>query len=152
MKIRFSISHPTSPDVRPLLTELSATLARITGSSGDASFSDSDMLDPRAVFIVGRFEQEVVACGALRKVDDNTCELKRMYVRTQRSGIGGLLLAELERRGLGLSYKRVVLETRKVNQAAVNFYLKQGYRLVPNYGKYVGKPEAVCFGKDLETK
>lgn len=90
-----------------------------------------------------------VACGALRKFDESTCELKRMFARTQREGIGGSLLLELERRARMFSYRHVVLETRRVNEVAVRFYLKHGYIVVPNYGKYVGKSEAVCFGKDL---
>jgi len=36
-----------------------------------------------------------------------------------------------------------------VNGRAVAFYERHGYRVIPNYGKYVGREDAVCIGKVL---
>lgn len=41
------------------------------------------------------------------------------------------------------------LETRLVNTRAVHFYERHGYSRIPNYGRYIGRPEAVCFEKTL---
>lgn len=44
-----------------------------------------------------------------------------------RQGIGGAIIAELERRSKERGAKRIVVESR---EAAVSFYEKQGYRIV----------------------
>ena len=46
-------------------------------------------------------------------------------------------------------YKAVWLETRRVNESAVRFYLEQGYQVRPNYGNYIGRSEAICFEKNF---
>ena len=38
-----------------------------------------------------------------------------------------------------------------MNLRAVGFCLKHGYELIPNYGKYIGRPEAVCLAKRLRV-
>lgn len=149
MNVVFNRCRPEDPEAATLLEELSAVLAGMTGSSGKGSFANEDMDDPRSVFLVGRLGGNAVACGALRKIDRSTCELKRMYAREQGKGFGSLVLAELEREAARLGYGRIRLETRKVNQRAVRFYAKHGYELIPNFGRYKGNDAAVCFEKTL---
>ena len=48
-----------------------------------------------------------------------------------------------------MGYTEAVLETRRVNTHAVAFYLRCGYEAGPVYGRYAGRPEAVCFRKRL---
>lgn len=150
--LTFAAAEPHTPEVVGLLGALSTTLREITGNSGEGSFKPEDVQDARAVLVVARLAGCAVGCGALRPIDAETGELKRMFVAQPRRGIGGQLLAELEQRARLLGYARIVLETRKVNSAAVDFYLKHGYRVIPNYGKYAGRPEAICFEKRLREK
>lgn len=146
---------PVDPDAieaRGLIAELDAALAAICGDSGAQSFDANDVRGPRSVFLLAREVAGVagvaVGCGALRPIDDDVAEVKRMYARPG-SGAGVQLLGELERRALGFGYRAVWLETRKVNGRAVAFYERHGYRVIPNYGKYVGREDAVCLGKVL---
>ena len=130
-----------------LLGELGAALAAITGSDGSASFDAAAARGARACFLVARDADGLaVGCGALRPLAEGVAELKRMYARPG-SGAGRVMLAALERQASAFGYNEVWLETRKVNGRAVAFYEKHGYRVVPNYGKYVGRDEAVCLGK-----
>jgi len=149
MNITFHAAHPEDPDAVLLIEELSATLAEITGDSGKNSFANADVDEPRAIFLLAKSGDAAIGCGALRRIDDSTCELKRMYVKTKRSGIGSRLLSQLEREARNLGYARIWLETRKVNTRAVSFYLKHGYVPISNFGKYVGNSAAVCFEKKL---
>jgi ribosomal protein S18 acetylase RimI-like enzyme len=48
-----------------------------------------------------------------------------------------------------VGYKALGLETRLVNERAVTFYERRGYRRISNLGKYVGSTKAVCFEKQL---
>lgn len=144
---------PWSPDALQLLDELSESLEAITGSTGRASFSPEDIDDPRAVFAVARDGSgTALGCGAIRPLDERTAEVKRMYARVKGRSVGSLLLAFLEDRARELGFAALRLETRKVNETAVAFYLARGYRVIENYGRYAGRDEAVCFEKVLLAK
>ncbi|MFZ6721540.1 GNAT family N-acetyltransferase [Undibacterium sp. Ji49W] len=141
---------PALPEAEALLEELSASLAVITGSSGRASFDVQDVRVPGALFVMARDASGVAqACGAIRPMEDGVAEVKRMYARTNTLGLGSAVLAHLETAARQYGYRHLRLETRLVNQRAVAFYEKHGYCRIPNFGKYVGKPEAVCFEKTL---
>lgn len=141
---------PDFADAVELMAELSACLENITGDSGANSFDPQDVLEERAVFLVAYDEQtgRALGCGAIRPMGDTVAELKRMYAR--RPGVGTTVLHELERRAREFDYTAIQLETRLINERAVSFYEKRGYRRIPNYGKYEGHPEAVCFEKRLD--
>ena len=143
-------ADPESAEAYMLLQELSTVLTGITGSSGVASFAITDVCGPRSVFVIGRDAQGTpLGCGALRPLDQDIAEIKRMYARPGSSGIGSALLAFLEDQGRLFGYTKLWLETRRINERAVRFYLRHGYNVIANYGKYSGNPEAICFGKDL---
>jgi len=140
---------PDAIEARGLVAQLDAALAAICGDSGAKSFDANDVRGPRSVFLLARDAAgHAVGCGALRPIDDDIAEVKRMYARPG-SGAGVRLLGELERQALRFGYRAIWLETRKVNGRAVAFYERHGYRVIPNYGKYVGREDAVCLGKIL---
>ena len=142
---------PNTPDAIQLMDELSDALESITGNSGRSSFNTSDIFGQRAIFVLAYNENgEAVGCGAIRPIDDKTAEVKRMYAKEKGVGIGTKVLSHLEAKAQELGYTALRLETRLINQRAVAFYENRGYYRIPNYGKYVNRPEAVCFEKRLE--
>lgn len=148
--VSVAAEDPQTPDAVLLLEELSEQLSLITGSSGRASFDVNDVRGERAVFAVARdVDGKPVGCGALRPLEDNVAELKRMYSRRTAPGIGAAVLAYLEARARQLGYAALRLETRVVNQRAVAFYERLGYVRIASFGRYVGRAEAVCFEKRL---
>lgn len=143
-------ADPDHADARVLIAALSQRLAAITGSGGQASFAADDVRGPGAAFLLARDEQgRAIGCGALRPLQPGVAEIKRMYAAVAGRGVGSALLTALEARAKSLGYDEVRLETRRVNTAAVGFYLHAGYREIPPYGRYVGRPEAVCFAKPI---
>jgi GNAT superfamily N-acetyltransferase len=148
--ITISIEDPTSADSHALMEELSVTLARITGDSGKASFDPNDVRAPKARFVIARnIEGHAVGCGAFRPLHEGVAEVKRMYSRPGTIGVGSAILAFLEAEARNFGYKALWLETRIVNERAVNFYERRGYRQISNFGKYVGNAKAICFEKQL---
>lgn len=148
--ISVAVEDPASPDAVVLLEELSDTLAAITGSSGKASFDVNDVRVEKARFVVARGpDGAALGCGALRPLEEGVAEVKRMYSRRSLPGVGKAMLCFLEDEARQLGYSALRLETRLVNARAVRFYAEQGYSRIPNYGRYVGRPEAACFEKQL---
>ncbi|MFL0252405.1 GNAT family N-acetyltransferase [Clostridium neuense] len=141
---------PHSQDAFEMMEELSQTLKKITGDSGKSSFNVQDIADARAVFVVAYSDQgEPIGCGAIRPINENTAEVKRMYAKSKAKGIGTAILSYLEGQAKKLGYSKFWLETRLINKRAVNFYERRGYHRIANYGKYAGRAESVCFEKAM---
>ena len=141
---------PGHADALLLMEELSAALAAITGDSGKASFAPDDARVARALFVVARgHDGEPLGCAALRPLEGEVAEVKRMYARPGSAGVGAALLAHVEQAAREFGYRELWLETRRVNERAVGFYRKHGYGEIAAFGKYVGRPEAICLGKAL---
>jgi putative acetyltransferase len=104
---------------------------------------------PRGVFLVARLDGEPAGCGALRPLEADIAEVKRMFVEpwARRRGLARRLLAELETAARHLGYRGVRLETGVRQPEAVRLYESAGYVRIPCYGKYAGAPLSICFEK-----
>jgi ribosomal protein S18 acetylase RimI-like enzyme len=147
--IIISKENINSKDAKELINELSNELCYITGNSGRDSFDNSDVTKLRSVFVVAREEETAIGCGAFREMACDTAEIKRMYVRTKSRGIGKKILIYLEQLAKEYGYSKIMLETRKCNENAVNFYISNGYKEAQSYGKYKNICDAICFEKIL---
>jgi GNAT superfamily N-acetyltransferase len=78
-------------------------------------------------------------------------EVKRMYTipESRNKGIATKVLNELEKWASELAYQKCILETGKRQPDAIWLYQKNGYKSIPNYGKYVEMENSVCFEKDI---
>ncbi len=153
-EILITRENPRSEDAQLMMEELSQCLNQITGDSGINSFNVEDVCHKRAVFAIARDKNGFpVGCGAFRPFEnEKAAEIKRMYARKKASGVGSRLLAFLEEEARQMGYTCLRLETRRINTGAVNFYLRHGYKIIPNYGKYIYNEKAVCFEKQLELE
>jgi GNAT superfamily N-acetyltransferase len=139
-----------------LIAALSRELSERYDLSDDGSghFKPDDMLVPRAVFLIGTAAGRPVACGALRPMEEDVAEIKRMFVAPEwrRRGYSKTILGELERRAVKLGYRRVRLETGIRQPEAIGLYERSGYRRIPNFGIYAGSAVSVCFEKSLSGR
>jgi GNAT superfamily N-acetyltransferase len=150
--VEVAVADPESSEAQQLLAALSEALQQITGSSGTASFHVGDVRLEGACFVIARLSGGVpVGCGAIRPLQPGVAELKRMFAVPGSKGVGGAVLAFLEGKAREFGYGQLWLETRTVNQRAVSFYERHGYRPIANFGRYIGRPEAVCLGKRLPS-
>lgn len=147
--ISIKITNPNEK-VAAILDELSANLYLRFGSDGKDSFTDWQQNNSKYVFVVAEINNEIVGCGAIRPISKTVGEVKRMYSKYPRKKIGKTILAFLEDIASKSGYEELILETRIKNTEATQFYEKQDYKVIPNYGKYKDRPEAICFGKSLK--
>jgi GNAT superfamily N-acetyltransferase len=101
--------------------------------------------------VVAYIEGKAVGCGAIRKHNTDTIEVKRMFVSmdARRQGVGSKILAELEVWAKDLGFKNIILETGDMLPEAVKLYKKNNYIQIPNYGQYEGMEKSICFAKEL---
>lgn len=113
-----------------------------------AQFNSIDKLNH---VIVVYQNKHPVGCGAIKRYNDFTAEVKRMYVLPEVRGMGiaTQILQELEKWARELLFSRCILETGKRQPEAIALYMKTGYKVIPNYGQYEGVENSVCFEKDL---
>ncbi len=106
---------------------------------------------PGGVFLVGWIGDDAVACGGIRRRDDTTGEVKRMYVAPEHRGRGysRTVLRALEDRARVLGYTRLVLETGTAQPEAMALYASEGYDRIPGYGYHGEEARVRCYAKDL---
>jgi GNAT superfamily N-acetyltransferase len=105
-------------------------------------------------FDVGHADGErPIGTGALRPIDDEHGEIKRMYVDPEYrgSGVAALIVNTLEDDARARGWNRLVLETGDTMLPAQRFYRRMGYEPIPLFGPYRWSDLSVCFGKPLGT-
>ena len=142
-----------SPAARSLIDALNAELAAQYPEPGATHFrlDASEVTEGAGAFLIVTVDGTPTGCGAFRKLDATTAELKRMYVApTSRGrGIGALLLAALEEEARRLGVTRLVLETGKRQREALALYTGAGFTMIQPFGEYVDSPLSVCLAKSL---
>lgn len=142
------------PDGHRVRAEVTAELRRRYGSD------DRREGDPGAAawagdvagFLIARSaEGEPVGCAALRRLEGDVFELKRMYVRPAARGrrIADALLAAAERLAVERGARRIILQTGTEQPEAMTVYRRNGYEPIAPFGEYADSPRSRCFGRDV---
>jgi putative acetyltransferase len=90
---------------------------------------------PQGGIILCREEDVYIACVAVRKINEEVAELKRMFVQPQYQGKGtGKVLLE---KSLALArqcgYKKIRLDTLNYMHPAIELYKAHGFYEIPAY-------------------
>lgn len=141
-------ADPVGDTAQKLIGELCAEMTARYGAP-PSPFSFAEAAAPRTIFVVARLRGEPIGCGALRRFDDETAEIKRMYVAApgRRQGVGRQILAILERYAQQLNYRTIRLETGIYQPEAQQLYESMGFRRINAFGPYIGNSTSVCFEK-----
>ena len=147
------------PDVARLIAALDADLDERYADDDDEDDVDRAMLNllgpdvapPKGTLLVARLDGVAVGCGAIRRHDAETAEVKRMYVTpaARGRGIAAAILAALEAAAADLGYRRVILETGTRQEEAMRLYETRGWTPIENFGAYRTSPLSRSFGKSL---
>jgi putative acetyltransferase len=144
----------SSPQARWLIASLNAELSGLYPDPSDNFFelAEEQTAGDRGIFLLARVDGRPVGCGALRRIDAITGEIKRMYVApaARGTGLGRRLLEELERHARGLGLRRLVLETGPFQPQALGLYRRAGFARIPCFGEYRHARFSVCMAKALD--
>ena len=146
---------PGDPALAPLLSDLVIEYGTRYGQpSPNTQLTEvpaTDFLPPEGLFVVLVEGGVTVAGGAIRRYDEKTAEVKRVWTSHQhrRRGLARRVMAELEAAAAELGYLRVHLTTGPRQAEARDLYLASGY--VPRFDQSAD-PETIgplAFAKEL---
>lgn len=126
------------PTVRNLLREYADTLDfSLDFQEFDRELASlpGEYAPPGGALLVASAEEAVAGCVGLRRLDDSTCEMKRLYVAAARRGhgLGAALAAAVIAEARRLGYARMRLDTVPGMETAQALYERLGFREIPPY-------------------
>lgn len=110
-----------------------------------------EVADGQGAFLIALRSGQPVGCGALRRIETNTGEVKRMYVvpPERGRGVGRAILSAIEAEARALRLSRLVLETGVRQTEAQALYQRSGFSRIEPFGEYTHSPLSICMAKTL---
>jgi ribosomal protein S18 acetylase RimI-like enzyme len=126
LSIAAQLFQPEAPD---------AFIARHAHTLADVDNYRRDYSQPDGLFLVVVDGVRIIGTAAIRRFDDQTAELRRMWLLEpyQGQGIGYRLWLQVSTFARSAGYQRICLTTDEENVRALSFYKRLGFRLIANY-------------------
>lgn len=151
--IRIEPTDPQGPEALSLLREAALEARRLYADLIDPSdpLPTNPPLPQRGAYFLAFLGEEPAGCGAIRPLDEDSAEVRRIYVlpSARRAGVARAILERLEQAALALGFRVLRLETGNRQQPAMALYEACGYVRIPPFGEYAGDPTSVCYEKYL---
>ncbi|NBJ10218.1 bifunctional helix-turn-helix transcriptional regulator/GNAT family N-acetyltransferase [Microvirga arsenatis] len=139
--VELRLERPDSAAARACLNQYFQELAERFESGFNPARSnpagDEDMTPPAGFFIVAWLDGQPVGCGALKRGDGATGEIKRMWTSPTARGLGiaRKVLRALEEKARESGLARLRLETNRSLTEAQALYRQEGYREVAPFNR-----------------
>lgn len=81
------------------------------------------------------YDEELAGCIGLKKIDENNCEMKRLYVRSGFRGkhIGSRLIEQIIEDAKRIGYSHMWLDTLPFLESAIHLYREYGFYETDSY-------------------
>ena len=134
-----------------LVKQLDAYL-KITDGDEHDFYNQFNSISALKHVVIAYLNKKPIGCGAIKQLSKKNVEVKRMFTNEEArgKGIATQVLFELEQWAKLLNYDAIVLETGIRQTEAVQFYKKNLYKNIPNYGQYIGLENSICFQKIIK--
>ena len=148
-----SSQHPLIPIARELFQEYSRELGIdlcFQGFAEELATLPGKYAPPRGGLLVVLEDDEPIACGALRELESELVELKRIYVRPdyRGHGLGLAITLGLMDKARATGYRRVRLDTLRRLEPAVKLYASLGFVEIEPYN-FNPEPDIVYLERPL---
>jgi GNAT superfamily N-acetyltransferase len=115
--------------------ELFVEYSQIKGAEGCFVSFDKELADLKGFYsggaiLLGYEDETPFGCIAIKKLDDNRCEAKRLYIKPKFRGKGyaRMMLNSMMNQARDLGFKEVCFTTRPdVMELAYNLYKRMGF-------------------------
>ena len=104
----------------------------------DLSMSEKDLcLPPPGRLLIAKENGQVAGIACLKMIRDDTCEIKRMYVRPAYRGkkIGHKLLNHLIQDARNIGYSKIRLDSGRFMEKAHSLYRSTGFKDIEYYSE-----------------
>lgn len=90
---------------------------------------------PHGRLYLAYFDGKVAGCIGLRKIDEQSCEMKRLYVRPQFRGkkVGEQLIQRIIADAKEIGYSYMLLDTLPFLKTAIHMYKRLGFYTIKRY-------------------
>ncbi len=90
---------------------------------------------PNGRLYLAFYDGILAGCIGLRKIDNDNCELKRLYVKPQFRGnkIASFLVKHIMSEAKEIGYKHILLDTLPFLETAISMYKKYGFYEIESY-------------------
>ncbi len=136
-------------EVRQLFAEYESTLGLdlcFQGFKDELASLPGAYGPPSGSLLLARVDRDAAGCVGLRKLEDEICEMKRLYVKRdfRRFGLGRTLVNTLIENACAAGYRYMRLDTHPERMgSAVRLYETLGFRPIKPY--YNNPHEGVLF-------
>ena len=130
----YSVAHGVFRDTRTLQESMDFYESR--GVLQDMDDLQKTYFDKDGIFLVLTDDGRMIGTGAIRRLDGETCELKRLWLLPEYHGrgLGYRMIQELLGFARGKGYTRIRLETDRSSQSrAYELYKRLGFYEIPRY-------------------
>jgi putative acetyltransferase len=131
-------SQEQTAAARELFLEYAAAIGvdlEYQGFTAELAALPSPYVPPNGALLIAKINDETAGCVALRRIDDQTGEMKRLYVRPAfRSwGLGKHLIGEIIQTARRAGYSTLRLDTLPNMVTAQGLYRSLGFSEIPAY-------------------
>jgi putative acetyltransferase len=143
-------TNSNSNDLSALISELDETLCALYGTKQE-DFEAYNRIGDLETVVIAYEDDQAVGCGCFKKFNEDSIEIKRMFVKPEHreKGIASRILYELETWGYELGYSYSFLETGNKQLTAIEMYQGLGYMIIDNYDQYRDNGISICMMKSL---
>ena len=133
-RVIYRVAQDIFHDPRSL--EESIAYLESRGELKDMDDIQRNYFEKGGIFLVMLDDNHLIGTGAIRQLENDICELKRLWLLSQYhgKGLGYRMLQELFSFAREKGYKRIWLQTDAVQQSrALEFYRRLGFHEIPRY-------------------
>lgn len=133
----YRVAHRVFADTRTL--EESMAFYESQGTLDDMDDVQETYFENGGIFLIMTDNDRIIGTGAIRKLDEAVCELKRVWLLFEYhgQGLGYRMIQELFAFAREQGYQKIRLETdREAQSRAYNLYKRLGFYEIPQYSQH----------------